>query len=59
MTKFKHKNGGMTEVFTKVNINRLRADKNYTEVSENASKKQTKERQPVKVEEVVEKKPLQ
>lgn len=37
MATFKHKNGGVAVVFTKVNINRLRADKNYREVKENGS----------------------
>lgn len=55
MAKFKHKNGGIAEVFTQLNIERLRKDKNYSEVLEKASKK-TKE--PAKVEEVVEDKPL-
>ena len=59
MAKFKHVNGGITEVFTELNIKRLRADKNYVEVSENASKDKIKEEQPKKVVEVVKKKPLQ
>lgn len=68
MTKFRHKNGGITEVFTKLNIERLRKDKNYTEVLEKASKKvietskkveePEKVEKPEKVEEVVEDKPL-
>lgn len=62
MAIFKHKNGGTAEVFTKVNINRLRADKNYSEVLKNVSKKvkETPEKivEPEKVEEVVEDKPL-
>lgn len=61
MTKFRHKNGGITEVFTKLNIERLRKDKNYTEVLENASKKvKPKEVKPIEpeIEEVVEDKPL-
>lgn len=61
MTKFRHKNGGITEVFTKLNIERLRKDKNYTEVVENASKKvKPKVVEPIepKIEEVVEDKPL-
>lgn len=37
MATFRHKNGGVAVVFTKVNINRLRADKNYREVKENKS----------------------
>lgn len=37
MTKFKHKNGGITEVFTQLNIERLRKDKNYKEIDENTS----------------------
>lgn len=32
MTKFKHKNGGVCEVLTKVNIDRLRKDPNYKEI---------------------------
>ena len=63
MAKFKHKNGGIAEVFTQLNIERLRKDKNYTEVLERASKKvketPKKQEEPVKVEEVVEDKPLQ
>lgn len=51
MAKFKHKNGGIAEVFTQLNIKRLRADKNYVEVSEKPSKKV---KEPEKVEEVVE-----
>lgn len=62
MTKFKHKNGGIAEVFTQLNIERLRKDKNYTEVLEKASKKvketPKKQEEPEKVEEVVEDKPL-
>ena len=62
MAKFKHVNGGIAEVFTEININRLRNDKNYTEVLENASKKvketPKKINKPEKVEEVVENKPL-
>ena len=62
MAKFKHINGGIAEVFTEVNINRLREDKNYSEVLENASKKvkktPKKEIEPEEVEEVVEDKPL-
>lgn len=53
MAKFKHKNGGIAEVFTKLNIERLRKDKNYVELSEKPSKKVIAE--PEKVEEVVEK----
>lgn len=66
MAKFKHINGGITEVFTQLNINRLRNDKNYSEVLENASKKSKEVTKKVKVtqeaekiEEVVEDKPLQ
>lgn len=62
MVKFKHKNGGITEVFTELNINRLRNDKNYTEVLKKPVKKvkETPEKtiEPEKVEEVVEDKPL-
>lgn len=57
MTKFKHKNGGIAEVFTELNINRLRQDKNYSEVVGNVSKKvketPKKIKEPEKVEEVV------
>lgn len=62
MAKFKHKNGGIAEVFTKLNIERLRKDKNYKEVLEKASNKaEPKEAKPIepKTEEVVEDKPLQ
>lgn len=63
MAKFKHVNGGIAEVFTELNINRLRKDKNYSEVLENASKKvietPKKTKEPEKVEEVVENEPLQ
>ncbi len=55
MAKFKHKNGGIAEVFTKLNIERLRNNKDYTEIAENASKKVKKEPK----QEVVEDKPLQ
>lgn len=62
MAKFKHINGGIAEVFTELNINRLRNDKNYSEIEENASKKvkktPKKEIETEKVEEVVEDKPL-
>lgn len=62
MAKFKHKNGGIAEVFTELNIERLRRDKNYTEMLENTSKKvketPKKTKEPEKVEEVVEDKPL-
>lgn len=34
MAKFKHKNGGICEVFSLDNINKLKKDKNYTEISE-------------------------
>lgn len=54
MAKFKHKNGGICEVFTELNIKRLREDKNYTEVLENASKNEIKTKQQDKVEKVVE-----
>lgn len=57
MAKFKHKNGGITEVFTQLNIERLRKDKNYTEVLKNASKKVIETPLENK-EEVVEDKPL-
>ena len=63
MTKFKHINGGIAEVFTKTNIERLRRDKNYQEILENAPKKvketPKKTIEPEKVDEVVEDKPLQ
>lgn len=39
MAKFKHKSGGIAVVYTEVNINRLRADKNYREIQENRSDK--------------------
>lgn len=61
MAKFKHKNGGICEVFTKLNIERLRKNKNYKEIDENASKVKTKELEKVVEvnEEVVEEEPLQ
>lgn len=62
MAKFKHINGGIAEVFTQLNIERLRNDKNYSEVLEKASKKvkeTPKKEEPEKVEEVVEEQPLQ
>lgn len=34
MAKFKHKNGGICEVFSLDNINKLKKDKNYIEISE-------------------------
>lgn len=61
MAKFKHINGGIAEVFTQLNIERLRNDKNYSEVLEKTSKKvkeTPKKEEPEKVEEVVEDKPL-
>lgn len=62
MAKFKHINGGIAEVFTKLNIERLRNDKNYTEILEKAPRKVKEtpkiEEEPIKVEEVVEDKPL-
>lgn len=57
MAKFRHKNGGIAEVFTEVNISRLRNDKNYSEIKENASKKVNKT--PKATKEVVEDMPLQ
>lgn len=39
MVTFKHKNGGIAKVYTQTNINRLRADKNYREVSKIKSEK--------------------
>lgn len=56
MAKFKHKNGGYTEVFTELNIKRLRANKNYVEVPENEKKEDKK---PLKEKKEVEEKPLQ
>lgn len=63
MAKFKHKNGGIAEVFTQLNIERLRKDKNYKEITENASKtkeevQELKEVVEIK-EEVVDVEPLQ
>lgn len=52
MAKFKHKNGGIAEVFTELNINRLRADKNYVEVPENEKREDKK---PLKEKKEVEK----
>ena len=57
MAKFRHKNGGIAEVFTEVNIKRLRASKDYVEVLEKAPKKVKKT--PKATEEVVEDMPLQ
>ena len=57
MAKFRHKNGGIAEVFTEVNIKRLRASKDYVEVLEKAPKKVNKT--PKTTEEVVEDMPLQ
>lgn len=37
MAKFKHIDGGIAEVFTRVNINRLEQDKNYERIQENTS----------------------
>lgn len=61
MMKFKSKNGGIAEVFTQKNIERLRNNPNYTELNEKAKPKKekiTKVEEP-SVEEVVEDKPLQ
>lgn len=63
MAKFKHISGGIAEVFTLVNINRLRNDKNYSEIPKNTSErvkpKNKKTKQPKVVEEVVKNEPLQ
>lgn len=62
MAKFKHKNGGVAEVFTELNINRLRKNKNYSEILENASHdviNAPKKNKRENVKEVVENKPLQ
>lgn len=40
MTKFKHKNGGICEVLTRENIDRLRKNPNYKEIAEKS--KETK-----------------
>lgn len=57
MAKFRHKNGGIAEVFTEVNIKRLRTSKDYVEVLEKTPKKVNKT--PKATEEVVEDMPLQ
>lgn len=49
MTKFKHKNGGTCEVLTKVNIDRLRKDSNYSEILD--KKKETKNEESKTLEE--------
>lgn len=61
MTKFKHKNGGIAEVFTKVNIARLQNDPDYTELVEAnpKEKKSPKKVQEIVQEEEVEQEPLQ
>lgn len=51
MTKFKHKNGGIAEVFTKVNIARLQNDPDYTELVDKVTPKEKKS--PKKVQEIV------
>lgn len=45
MTKFKHKNGGICEVFSKLNIEKLRKNPNYKEIKETSKEenKQNKE----------------
>ena len=55
MAKFKHKNGGIAEVFTQLNIERLRNNKDYKEIVD--TPKKVKKEEPKK--EVVEDKPLQ
>ena len=52
MTKFKHKNGGIAEVFTKVNIARLQNDPDYVELVNEATPKKEK-KSPKKVQEIV------
>lgn len=38
MAKFKNKKGGICEVYSLDNINKLRKDKNYTEISNKLEK---------------------
>lgn len=38
MVKFKYKSGGLCEVFSKDNIDKLRKDKNYTELVKDVNK---------------------
>lgn len=62
MAKFKHVKGGICEVFTRVNINRLELDKNYERVQENTSDnviKTTKKKSTKKSVEVEQEQPLQ
>ena len=59
MVIFKHKNGGIAKVYTKSGIERLRADKNYTEVSKIKSKKVVKPIEDNSTQEVEEVQPLQ
>lgn len=40
MTKFKYKNGGVCEVFSKSNIEKLRKDPNYKEIKETSKEEQ-------------------
>lgn len=40
MTKFKHKNGGICEVFSRINIEKLRKDPNYKEIKETSKEEQ-------------------
>ena len=51
MAKFKHKNGGIAEVFSPENLRRLRSDPNYTEigVAKETPKKTKKHIEPVQV----------
>lgn len=51
MAKFKHKDGGICEVFTLDNINRLERDKNYERIQENVSESVSDNEEEVESEE--------
>lgn len=61
MAKFKNKQGGVCEVFTQRNIERLRKNPEYTEITEKPieEKKPLKKDKTKKIEEVAEVEPLQ
>ena len=62
MAKFKHVSGGIAEVFTSSNINRLECDKNYERIQENTSDgviNKTKKKNTKKSVEVEQEQPLQ
>lgn len=47
MVKFKYKNGGICEVLTKSNIDRLRKDSNYKEIIDKKKETKIEENKPL------------